>query len=81
MVWASGEDASWTSPQGGVSGMSITEETLGLTQDTLNVLCVSAGLGTPQVGEADHDNGLERQYKCSHWWSIFLCLLDMLVFD
>ena len=46
LVWASGQDASWTSPWGVVSGMPIGEETLGQTEDTLERLYLSTGLGT-----------------------------------
>ncbi|KAI3356975.1 hypothetical protein L3Q82_003603 [Scortum barcoo] len=35
-------------PQGGVPGMSHQEEASGKTQDTLEKLCLSAGLGTPR---------------------------------
>ncbi|KAI3362565.1 hypothetical protein L3Q82_012271 [Scortum barcoo] len=42
------KDASRTPPCGGVSGMSIREETLGQTQDTLEGLYLSTVLGTPQ---------------------------------
>ena len=45
MVWASGQDASWTSPWGGVLGMPIKDETPGKTKDTLESLYLSAGLG------------------------------------
>ena len=48
MVRASSEDASRTPPCGGVSGMSNREETSGPTQDTLEGLYLSAGLGTPR---------------------------------
>ena len=47
MVRASGEDASWTPPSGGLSGMSYREETSGQTQDTLEGLHLPVGLGTP----------------------------------
>ncbi|KAK3533211.1 hypothetical protein QTP70_013614 [Hemibagrus guttatus] len=40
-------DASWTSPWRGVPGMPHREEAPGKTQDTLERLCLSAGLGTP----------------------------------
>ena len=46
VVQASGQDASWMSPWGGVSGMPIWEETRGQTQDTLERLYLLAGLGT-----------------------------------
>ena len=46
MVQASGQDASWTSPWGGVSGMPIWAETPGQTQDILKRLYLSADLGT-----------------------------------
>ena len=49
MVRAPGEDAPRTPPSGGVSGMSHREETPGSTQDTLEGLYLSAGLGTPQM--------------------------------
>ncbi|KAK3518109.1 hypothetical protein QTP70_033327 [Hemibagrus guttatus] len=45
---ASVADASWTSPWGGVPGMPHQQETPGKTQDTLERLCLSADLGTPQ---------------------------------
>ncbi|KAI3356114.1 hypothetical protein L3Q82_017378 [Scortum barcoo] len=35
-------------PRGGVPGMSHREEASGKTQDTLEKLCLSAGLGTPR---------------------------------
>ena len=41
MVWVSGHDASWTSPRGGMSGMSIQEETPGQTEDVLERLYLS----------------------------------------
>ena len=44
---ASGQDASRTLPWGGVSGTANREETSGSTQDTLERLYLSAGLGTP----------------------------------
>ena len=47
MVRAFRMDASWTPPWGDVSGMSIWEETPRKTQDTLERLYLSAGLGTP----------------------------------
>uniref|UniRef100_A0AAV2JNG5 Reverse transcriptase domain-containing protein n=1 Tax=Knipowitschia caucasica TaxID=637954 RepID=A0AAV2JNG5_KNICA len=40
-------DASWTPSWGGVPGTSHREEAPGKTQDTLERLCLSAGLGTP----------------------------------
>ena len=46
VVWASGQDDSWTSPWGGVSGMPVWEETPGQSKDTLETLYLSAGLGT-----------------------------------
>ncbi|KAK3561994.1 hypothetical protein QTP86_023347, partial [Hemibagrus guttatus] len=45
---ASVSDASWTSPWRGVPGMPHREEAPGKTQDTLERLCLSAGLGTPR---------------------------------
>uniref|UniRef100_A0A8C6MJY5 Reverse transcriptase domain-containing protein n=1 Tax=Nothobranchius furzeri TaxID=105023 RepID=A0A8C6MJY5_NOTFU len=42
-----GQDASWTPPWGGVSGMSCRQETPGLTQDTLERLHLQSGPGTP----------------------------------
>ncbi|KAK3542076.1 hypothetical protein QTP86_011949 [Hemibagrus guttatus] len=44
---ASVSDASGMSPWGGVPGMPHREEAPGKTQDTLERLCLSAGLGTP----------------------------------
>ncbi|KAK3532866.1 hypothetical protein QTP70_001138 [Hemibagrus guttatus] len=44
---ASVSDASRTSPWRGVPGMPHREEAPGKTQDTLERLCLSAGLGTP----------------------------------
>ncbi|KAK3542298.1 hypothetical protein QTP86_021960, partial [Hemibagrus guttatus] len=44
---ASVSDASGTSPWRGVPGMPHWEEALGKTRDTLERLCLSAGLGTP----------------------------------
>ncbi|KAK3513744.1 hypothetical protein QTP70_028732 [Hemibagrus guttatus] len=44
---ASVSDASGMSPWGGVPGMPHWEEAPGKTQDTLERLCLSAGLGTP----------------------------------
>ena len=46
VVRASGQDASWTSPWGGVSDMPIQEEILGQTRDMLEILYLSACLGT-----------------------------------
>ncbi|MEQ2301471.1 hypothetical protein AMECASPLE_036398, partial [Ameca splendens] len=40
-------DASWTPSFGGVPGTSHQEEAQGTAQDTLEGLCLSAGLGTP----------------------------------
>ncbi|KAI3360859.1 hypothetical protein L3Q82_013083, partial [Scortum barcoo] len=48
VAWASVSDAPWTPPLGGVPGMSHREEASGKTQDTLEKLCLSAGLGTPR---------------------------------
>ncbi|KAK3573193.1 hypothetical protein QTP86_015101 [Hemibagrus guttatus] len=45
---ASVSDASGTSPWRGVPGMLHREEAPGKTQDTLERLCLSAGLGTPR---------------------------------
>ncbi|KAK3549179.1 hypothetical protein QTP70_033971 [Hemibagrus guttatus] len=45
---ASVSDASGTSPWRGVPGMPHWEEAPGKTQDTLERLCLSAGLGTPR---------------------------------
>ncbi|KAK3538438.1 hypothetical protein QTP86_003713 [Hemibagrus guttatus] len=45
---ASVSDASGTSPWGGVPGMPHREKAPGKTQDTLERLCLSAGLGTPR---------------------------------
>ncbi|KAK3513401.1 hypothetical protein QTP70_014229 [Hemibagrus guttatus] len=45
---ASVSDASGTSPWRGVPGMPHREEAPGKTQDTLERLCLSAGLGTPR---------------------------------
>ncbi|KAK3527969.1 hypothetical protein QTP86_013084 [Hemibagrus guttatus] len=45
---ASVSDASGTSPWRGVPGISHREEAPGKTQDTLERLCLSAGLGTPR---------------------------------
>ncbi|KAK3523213.1 hypothetical protein QTP86_022937 [Hemibagrus guttatus] len=45
---ASVSDASGTSPWRGVPGMPHQEEAPGKTQDTLERLCLSAGLGTPR---------------------------------
>ncbi|KAK3564604.1 hypothetical protein QTP86_023765, partial [Hemibagrus guttatus] len=47
VAWASVSDASGTSPWRGVLGMPRREEAPGKTQDTLERLCLSAGLGTP----------------------------------
>uniref|UniRef100_A0A8C6MEL8 Leukocyte receptor cluster (LRC) member 9 n=1 Tax=Nothobranchius furzeri TaxID=105023 RepID=A0A8C6MEL8_NOTFU len=47
VVWASGQDASWTPPWGGVSGMSCRQEAPGSTQDTLERLHLQSGPGTP----------------------------------
>lgn len=47
VVGASGKDAPWTPPRGGVQGMPNQEETLGPTQDTLEGLQHAAGLGKP----------------------------------
>ncbi|MEQ2230860.1 hypothetical protein ILYODFUR_033603, partial [Ilyodon furcidens] len=44
---ASISDASWTPSSGGVPGTSHWEEAQGTTQDTLEGLCLSAGLGRP----------------------------------
>ncbi|KAK5612596.1 hypothetical protein CRENBAI_010852, partial [Crenichthys baileyi] len=44
---ASISDASWTPSSGGVPGTSHREEAQGTAQDTLEGLCLSAGLGTP----------------------------------
>ncbi|MEQ2251622.1 hypothetical protein ILYODFUR_013056 [Ilyodon furcidens] len=44
---ASIPDASWTPSSGGVPGTSHREEAQGTAQDTLEGLCLSAGLGTP----------------------------------
>ena len=63
MVQASGQDASWMSPWGGVSGMPIWEETLGQTKDTLERLYLLAGLGTlccPPGGVGGSGRGEER---------------------
>ena len=46
MVQASGQDASWMSPWGGIVGMPIQEETRGLTKDTLERLYFLPVLGT-----------------------------------
>ena len=46
MVRASGQDASWMPPWGGVSGMPILKEPPGETKDTLERFSLSAGLGT-----------------------------------
>lgn len=55
MVRASGKDAFWTPPLGGVSGLSNREETSGPPQDTLEGLHHPADLGTPRgsLGRAD----------------------------
>ncbi|TRY92421.1 hypothetical protein DNTS_007203, partial [Danionella cerebrum] len=45
---ASVSDDSWTPPGGGVPGMSHREKAQGKTQDTLEGLCLPAGLGTPR---------------------------------
>ena len=45
VVWASGQDAPWASPGGGVLGIPIRGETPGQTQDALERLYVSAGMG------------------------------------
>ncbi|MED6273586.1 hypothetical protein CHARACLAT_007963 [Characodon lateralis] len=42
-------DASWTPPLGSVPGTSHREETQGMAQNTLEGLCLSAGLRTPRV--------------------------------
>ncbi|MEQ2295411.1 Galanin receptor type 1 [Ameca splendens] len=47
VAWASIPDASWTPSSGGVPGTSHREEAQGTAQDTLEGLCLSAGLGTP----------------------------------
>ena len=44
VVQVSGQDASWTSPWGGVSGMTIQEETTGPTKDELEKLYLSIGV-------------------------------------
>ncbi|MEQ2295600.1 hypothetical protein AMECASPLE_016073, partial [Ameca splendens] len=44
---ASISDASWTPSSGGVPGTSHREEAQGTAQDTLEGLCLLAGLGTP----------------------------------
>ena len=63
MVQASGPDASWTSPLGDVLVMLIREETLGHTEDMLERLFLSAGLGTswcPPGGNGGSGRGKER---------------------
>ena len=45
MVWAFGQDASWTLPFGEVPGSSNWQETLGQTQNTLEGLHISTGQG------------------------------------
>lgn len=47
VVRASVSDASWTPPWGGVSGLFHRDEAPGKTQDTLEKLHLSAGLGAP----------------------------------
>ncbi|MED6236919.1 hypothetical protein ATANTOWER_016138 [Ataeniobius toweri] len=47
MARTSISDASWTPSPGGVPGTSHREEAQGTAQDTLEGLCLSAGLGTP----------------------------------
>ena len=44
VVQVSGQDAYWTSPWGGVSGMTIQEETTGSTKDELEKLYLSIGV-------------------------------------
>ena len=46
VVRASGQNASWTFPWGGVSGMPIQKETPGPIEETLERLNLLAGLGT-----------------------------------
>ncbi|KAJ0029315.1 hypothetical protein NQD34_004312 [Periophthalmus magnuspinnatus] len=47
VAWASVMNVSWTPLWGGVPGMSHWEEGHGKTQETLEGLCLSTGLGMP----------------------------------
>ncbi|MED6261101.1 hypothetical protein ATANTOWER_000899 [Ataeniobius toweri] len=49
VTWASVLNATWTPPLGGVPGTSHLEKAQGKAQDTLEGLCLSAGLGTPRA--------------------------------
>jgi hypothetical protein len=48
VVRASGKDAHWAPPLGGVSGTSSGEETSGKTQVYVESLYLNTGLGTPR---------------------------------
>ncbi|KAK3514973.1 hypothetical protein QTP70_000742 [Hemibagrus guttatus] len=61
VAWASVSDASRTSPWRGVPGMPHREEAPGKTQDTLERLCLLAGLGTPR-GVLTQDRGWSVEY-------------------
>ncbi|TKS65366.1 R2 Retrovirus-related Pol polyprotein from type I retrotransposable element [Collichthys lucidus] len=72
---ASREDASWTSPWGDVPGTSLREAAPGKTQDTLEGLCLSAGLGTPwgppgRAGQSGRGDNNQRKV-----WATLLKLL------
>ncbi|MEQ2304449.1 hypothetical protein AMECASPLE_027081 [Ameca splendens] len=47
VAWTSIPEASWTPSSGGVPGTSNWEEAHGTAQDTMEGLCLLAGLGTP----------------------------------
>ncbi len=71
MVQASGQDVSWAPSFGGFLGTSNWQETSGQTQNKLEGLHISSGLGTPPE-ELENVAGERRDV-----WNTLLSLLPL----